>query len=186
MDTTPLGFPYPECDPPRVKDLSDAGQIKDLAEAIDATVQPIADDLDAQLVTPLAARMRESAASAWAVPVANPNLNQVVFASPGMGDVTAGGIRITRSGWYLIGMYALVIIAAGTEINSRVTILRNGANISPFSDVGRLVTTTAEDPYASMTVQLTEGDLLKPRVATNGAASFTTTCHMWAMLVVAT
>lgn len=183
MDTTPLGFPYPECDPPRVKDLSDGGQLRALAEAVDTTVQQIADDLNDQLISPRAARMRESVASAWPGGTANPNLNQVVFASTGMGDTAAGGIRITRSGWYLVGGYGLVIVGSGTQINARMTILRNGANAIPYGDVARLVTATAQDPYVSTTLQLDAGDLLKPRVASSGA-SYTLTSHLWAFELV--
>ncbi|MEU2510361.1 hypothetical protein ABZ621_37525 [Streptomyces sp. NPDC007863] len=186
MDTTPLGFPYPECDPPRVKDLSDIGQLRALAEAVDGVVQQIATDLNDQLVAPRAARMRESVASAWSPGTANPTLNQVIFASTGMGDTGAGGIRITRTGWYLIGMYALVIVGTGTEVNARPTILRNNANLLSFGDVGVQVTATAGDVYLSTTAELTAGDLLRPRIATNGADSFTVTSHMWALEVMAT
>lgn len=180
MDTTPLGLPYPECDPPRVKDLSDAGQIRALAEAVDGLVQTIDDDLEAQLISPLAARMRESAPTAWPGGTANPNLNQTVFASTGMGDTMAGGIRITKTGWYLVGMYCLVIAGSGTEVAARPNILRNGTNLLSYGDVGQQVTVTAGDVYVSTTVQLNAGDLLKVRVATNGAAAYTTTSHLWA------
>ncbi|MEU0317261.1 hypothetical protein [Nocardioides sp. NPDC006273] len=181
MDTTPLGFPYPECDPPRVKDLSDIGQLRALAEAVDGVVQQIATDLDDQLVRPLGARMRESVATAWPGGTANPNLNQVVFASTGMGDTTSGGIRIVESGWYLVGMYSLVLAPSGTEVAARPNILRNGANVINYGDVGQQVTATAGDVYVSTTVQLAAGDLLKPRIATNGAAAYNTTTHMWAL-----
>lgn len=185
MDTTPLGFPYPECDPPRVKDLSDVGQLRALAEAVDGVVGEIATDLTDQLISPLAARMRESVASAWSPGTANPALNQVIFASTGMGDTGAGGIRITRTGWYLVGMYALVIVGSGTEVNARPMILRNGSNMLSYGDLGVQVTVTAGDVYLSTTAQLTAGDLLRPRIATNGADSFTVTSHMWVLEVTA-
>lgn len=181
MDTTPLGLPFPECDPPRVKDLSDIGQLRALADAVDGIVQQIDDDLDAQLISPLAARMRESVATAWPGGTANPNLDQVIFASTGMGDTTAGGIRIVKTAWYLVGMYSLVIAGSGTEVAARPVILRNGSNLINFGDVGQQVTATAGDAYVSTTVLLNEGDLLKPRIATNGAAAYTTTSHLWAL-----
>lgn len=181
MDTTPLGLPYPECDPPRVKDLSDAGQVRALAEAVDGIAQQIAVDLDDQLVRPLAARMRESVATAWPGGTANPNLNQTVFASTGMGDTANGGIRIVQNGWYLLGMYSLVLAGSGTEVAARPNILRNGRNLISYGDVGQQVTATAGDAYVSTTVLLAAGDLLKPRIATNGAAAYTTTTHMWAL-----
>jgi hypothetical protein len=181
MDTTPLGLPYPECDPPRVKDLSDAGQIRALAEAVDALTQATASDLTAQLISPLAARMRESAPSAWPGGTANPNLNQVTFASAGMGDTAAGGIRITKTGWYLVGMFSLVLAGSGTEVAARPNILRNGSNMISYGDVGQQVTVTAGDVYMSTTALLNAGDLLKVRIATNGSAAYTTTSHLWAL-----
>lgn len=180
MDRTPLGFPYPECEPPRVKDISDIAQLKALAEAVDATVQQTADDLDSQLVSPRAARMRESVASAWPGGTANPHLDQITFASAGMGDTTAGGIRITQSGWYLVGGYGLIIVASGTQINARMTVVRNNVNAIAYGDASRLVTGTAADAYVSTTLELEEGDLLTPRFASAGAA-YTLTSHLWAL-----
>ena len=181
MDTTPLGLPYPECDPPRVKDLSDAGQIRALAEAADGIVQTISNDLTAELISPRGARMRESVATAWPAGTANPNLNQTIFASAGMGDTTAGGIRITKTAWYLVGMFSLVLAGSGTEVSARPNILRNGSNMVSYGDVGQQVTATAGDVYVSTTVLLNAGDLLKVRIATNGAAAYTTTSHLWAL-----
>lgn len=185
MDTTPLGFPYPECDPPRVKDLSDIGQLRALAEAVDTTVQQVADDLDAQLITPLAARMRQSVATAWPAGTATPILDQVIFASPGMGDTTAGGIRITSRGWYMIGTYTLVIIGSGTELQARPILFRNQSLLVPHGDRAQLVTATAEDPYLSTTALLEVGDLITVRIGTTGAAGFSTTAHLWAIQLLA-
>ena len=185
MDTTPLGFPYPECDPPRVKDISDIGQLKDLAEAIDGAVQTIADDLNDQLVIPLGARMRQAAPVASLGNVVDPFLDQTVFASPGMADLVSGGIRITQRGWYLVGTYSLVAIAAGTEINSNTAILRNGSLLTHFGIASRLVTAASQDPYVSTVAQLEVGDLLRPRSRHSGpgATAYTTTAHMWAHLI---
>jgi hypothetical protein len=183
MDATPLGFPYPECDPPRVKDLSDIAQLQALAEAVDVVVQQVSDDLTDQLISPRAARMREAAPSAWPAGTANPNLDTVVFASADMGDTAAGGIRITRSGWYLVGTYALVIIPTSVDINARAIILRNGSAITAPGDPSRRVSGTAADLYLSTTVELNEGDLIKLRVSSGGAA-YNLTSHMWALELV--
>lgn len=189
MDTTPLGFPFPECDPPRVKDISDIGQLKDLAEAVDAAVQPAAAELSNVLLAPLAARMQQSAPLATSGTVINPSLDQVSFASAGMGDVAAGGIRITRRGWYLVGGYSFISIPSGTELFTRFFITQNGTPITGRSgDRSKLVSATSQNTYQSLTAQLNVGDLLRPRIGHSGpgATAYSTQARLWALLLLAT
>lgn len=183
MDETSRGFPYPQCDPPLVKDASDIGQMKALAEAIDADVTSLEALADAQLISPQSAYVLETPASAWAVPTATPNFTTALFASPGMDDTLFNaGIRIVTSGWYMLGTYCVVIIGAGTEINARTRFLRNGAVLTPAGDQARLVTATAEDPYLSTVVELNAGDLIRTQVQHSGAAAtaYTTQARLWA------
>lgn len=183
MDQTPRGFPFPQCEPPLVKDASFIGQMQELAEAIDADVTELETLADAQLISPQSAYVLESPATAWAVPTATPNYTTALFASPGMDDTLLNaGIRIVTPGWYLLGTYTVVIIGAGTEINARTLFLRNGTPITPAGDQARLVTATAEDPYLSTVAELSAGDLIRTRVQHSGpgATAYTTTSRLWA------
>lgn len=58
-ETFNYGFPYPECNPPLTKDISDIEQFRDLALAVDAEVERIATLADDTIVNPDAAVMFE-------------------------------------------------------------------------------------------------------------------------------
>jgi len=58
--TYPYGFPYPECDPPLTKDRSDIAHIRDLAVAVDAEVERLADLAEVSLISPEAAWMQRT------------------------------------------------------------------------------------------------------------------------------
>lgn len=183
MDETSRGYPYPECEPPLVKDASFIVQLKQLAEAVDADMTALEQQAQTNLINPQSAYVLENPATAWAVPTATPNYTSAVFASPGMDDTLFNaGIRIVTSGWYLLGTYTVVIIGAGTEINARTRFLRNGAVLTPASDQARLVTATAEDPYLSTVAQLEAGDLIRTQVLHSGpaATAYTTASRLWA------
>lgn len=189
MDETSRGYPYPECEPPLVKDVSDLpAQLKALAEAIDTDLTSLDNE---RLLTsrPPAARMLESPAMPWAVPSVDITYNTMEFDNTfgDMADTAAGGIRITSTGWYYLGTYSVVIIAAGTEINARTLFLRNGTPLTPAGEPARLVTATAEDPYLSTTVLLNEGDLIRTRIQHSGpgATAYTTNSRLWAFRILA-
>ena len=53
MDETSRGYPYPECDPPLTKDVSDLpAQLKALADAVDADMTAVALQADTELIRP--------------------------------------------------------------------------------------------------------------------------------------
>lgn len=187
MDQTPRGYPYPQCEPPLVKDASFIGQMQTLAEAIDADMTDLEAQAQANLITPQAAYMLETPATAWTVNSVQPVYTTTVFeTTPGMGDTLSSGIRILTSGWYLLGTYAVVIIGAGTEINARTLFLRNGQPITAAGDQARLATATAEDPYLSTVAQLSAGDLIRTRIQHSGpgATAYTTQARLWAFQLV--
>lgn len=61
MDSTyPYGFPYPECEPPLVKDREDIAHLRDLALAVDAEVERVDDLAVSALIQPEAGWMQRS------------------------------------------------------------------------------------------------------------------------------
>lgn len=189
MDETSRGYPYPECDPPLTKDVSDLpAQLKALADAVDADMTAVALQADTELIRPQLARIREAAASPpWASQLVTPNYDAVDFDTHGMFDAPNNGLRIQSSGWYYLGTFCIVLIAAAVEINARTRIIRNGQPLTNNSDQARLASATAEDPYVSTTAFLDEGDLIRTQIIHSGpgATAFTTQSRLWAMQLVA-
>ncbi|MEU7010358.1 hypothetical protein [Streptomyces sp. NPDC046332] len=187
MDQTPRGYPYPECEPPLVQDASFIGQLQALAEAVDADMTAIEAQANEELIMPLCARLRESAAVPRVGQLVTGLYDTTEFASPGMDDLSNNGIRITRSGWYYIGTFTVLLIPSAVELNTRTRFIRNGAPLTQGSDQARLASATAEDPYQSATVFLTEGDLINTQILHNGAAgtAYTTQSRIWALLLTA-
>lgn len=189
MDETSRGYPYPECDPPETKDVSNLpAQLKSLAEAVDADMTALEAEANTTLITPQRARIIESAPSApWASQLVTPNYDAAEFASPGMFDGANNGIRIQSTGWYYLGTFCIVLIAAAVELNARTRIIRNGQPLTNPSDTARLASATAEDPYLSTTALLTEGDLIRTQILHTAAAAtaFTTQSRLWALQLVA-
>ena len=112
MDTTDcLGLPYPQCDPPITQDASDAGQIENLATAIDTAVQKLADTIQDVLVAPDAIKVDGGTVAAGL------DVQHYVFSSlwnnnPALDDSAAGVIRIQETGWYYVGGDVRVITGA--------------------------------------------------------------------------
>lgn len=186
MDETSRGYPYPQCEPPLVKDASFIAQMQALAEAIDADVTAVEAEANATLIMPLAARIIEAAPSAPSTSqIVTPNYDTTEFASPGMDDLSNNGIRITSSGWYLLGTFCIVLIAAAVEINARTRFIKNGQPLTSTGDQARLASATAEDPYLSTVVFLDAGDLIRTQILNSGASAFTTQSRMWALQLVA-
>ena len=189
MKTTDcLGFPYPECDPPLVKDLSDIGQFRDLAIAVDTAVQELANDIVEELRSP------DYVAMSGTISNVAGNDQTMVYAvieanNAGMADTSAGGFFIKEDGEYLLGGW--VDADAGLSATSM------GLRIEPFVN-GELVAgrhgpgfptfgTGTSLEYVSWmeTVFLRVGDFVNARTHQTLAASATVTytSRIWALLV---
>lgn len=136
-ETEVYGFPYPECNPPLVKDSSQIVQMASLALAIDTEVQRVVDEANLELITPPNAR-----ATIAVLPVATtdslvtPAFDLSVFQAGGAAiDTGAGGLRVQDAGWYFAGCHALVTSATAAVLPAvRLTV--NGAPASSWSAVG--------------------------------------------------
>lgn len=125
MDTTDcLGLPFPQCQPPLVKDASDIAQLRDLAEATDAAVQAYDDRLTETLTAP------PSAAATGGSNTAGTEVNQfygtLEFDTGGLWDSVFDGFRIVEDGWYMVGGSVIISGFAPNTVNLRVDPLLNG------------------------------------------------------------
>jgi hypothetical protein len=128
MDTTDcLGLPFPECEPPLVKDASDIIQFKALADATDAAVQAYSDSLTSNLISPPMVLMQGSLNSAGQDVVQFFN-GTVAFDTAAMADTINDMIRIPENGWYMFGFF--VHLDNAVTFNVRAEPLLNG---DPFS-----------------------------------------------------
>lgn len=131
-ETDCLGLPYPECDPPLTKDLSDIAQFRDLAFATDAAVQALDDRITEQLLLPDSVVMTGSAALLAGQDHVQAYTGAVLYDNAGMADTVAGGIRVQEDGWYAIGGWigASAVPPVTFSIGVRIEPMLNG---DPFT-----------------------------------------------------
>lgn len=142
--TVNRGYPYPECDPPLVKDLSDIAQLRDLAEAVDADVQAVSDRADDLLVRPDAARMGMLALATVTVHEFTPFFDFVSFDTTGslMADTVRGVIRVIEPGWYMIGGW--VDATSATYLGLRMAFLQDGVRANSYCPQAETVPTNKQ------------------------------------------
>lgn len=111
MDRTQYrNYPYPECDPPLVKDASDIAQLRDLALAIDVDAAQRSADIETFWEKPDAAGMTGSATN-FPFPFSATQHTQftvpydtVAFDNSGTGaltDLSRNGFVTAERGWYV-------------------------------------------------------------------------------------
>lgn len=188
MKTTDcLGFPYPECDPPLVKDLSDIGQFRDLAVAVDGAVQVLADNIVEELRSPdyvamsgTIVRTGQEQTMVYAVIEAD---------NAGMADTSAGGFFIREDGEYLLGGWVDADAAlSSTSMGLRIEPFVNGELVAGRHGPGfpTFGTGTSLEYVAWMeTVFLRVGDFVNAVThhTISAATSVTYTSRIWALLV---
>lgn len=177
-------FPYPECDPPLVKDSSQISQMAQLAEAIDAEVERIITLAEDVLTTPASARVITSAAVATTDVQVMPFFNSVVFnnsnwPSPlGPGN---GNLSVPEDGWYMVGAHAATDSATAMQVNIRLT--RNGLPASSWSNPGAPYSTIFQLPaLGTVPMQLNTDDSLNIELRHNaaGGTAWNYRPHLWA------
>jgi hypothetical protein len=185
MDTTDnLGLPYPQCNPPLTKDASDIEQFRDLAEAVDAAVQVLADEITQQLVRPDACRFNSSTQTSTVT-------DNVMFlttlsfdntAGNSMTDTVNGVIRIQRDGWYLCGFWVTSTVA--TDVQTRGRFLVNGEPASNFQGPGGIAQPGIQDCNGAEVLFLRAQDGLT--IATRNGSPGTSVDYLarvWTVLV---
>lgn len=188
MDVTDcLGLPFPECEPPLTKDLSDIEQFRDLAVATDAAVQAYADTISEELLNPDAANLLGGINVAGLDVVHFFGPFALVFDNAGMFDPVGGGLRIQEDGWYMVGGHVQASTTPPSTISMRVEPLVNGDPVSSRQgpSFGNFATLTSEAVSWADTLQLRAGDLVN--MMTHHAAGAATVVNyntrIWALQV---
>ena len=185
MDSTDcLQFSYPQCDPPLTKDASDIAQLRTLAEEVDAVVQDFADDIVDRLVRPEACRMVNLVAFVSTSADNVIPMDATSFDNRGLTqtDVTEGGMRIVKDGWYQVGAWCRSTVA--TDVQTRIRFLVNGDPATNFQGPGGLAQAGFQDCNGEEILELRTGDLitLSTRNGSPGT-SVSYTAHLWMVLV---
>lgn len=180
-ETECLGLPYPECNPPLVKDASDIEQFRDLAEAVDAEVQELDDALTATLFEPAAVKMSGGQNIAGTDITHFPAV--VVFDNAGMANTTLDGISIQTDGWYMIGGWVRRD-GGPTVTDIRVEPLLNGDPFTSRQGPGYSTPSTEDVTWTDVGF-FRAGDFLNfmTHHTGNPATVFTYVHQMWALQV---
>lgn len=188
--TETYGFPYPECDPPLVKDASQISHMAILANRIDAEVQRVDTLAEKSVTNPAAARLRiNPAVNTTAVQVMPTFVGgSVVFNNANWTApvVQSGGLRVPEDAWFLVGCHAETTSAVSMQVNVRLTL--NGSPASSWSNPGFLYAGTSHlTALAAVPLQLTTGNILNMEIKHSAAAgtAWTYRPHLWAVKLVA-
>lgn len=190
--TENYGWPYPECDPPLVKDSSQISQLGDLARAVDLTVDEIFDQAQDDLIRPPAARLAVSV-----LPVATtdnlvaPFFDVAVFQLNwgliGLPDLASGGMYINKPGWYMAGCHALVSSATAAVL-PMVRLTVNGTAASSWSKMAGNygVANSRLAALSAVPLTLSEGDILRMEIKhlAAGSPAWDYRPHLWAVRMV--
>lgn len=190
MKETPIyEFPYPECDPPLVKDASQIAQMASLAYAIDDEVQRVFDKADDALIRPPNTRVAiavlpVATTDNLVVPVFDTSVYQINWGGP---SLINNGIDVYEPGWYLVGCHALVSSATAAVL-PMVRLTVNGVAASSWSAVGgnygvgngRLAALSA------VPLSVTTGDVIRMEIkhTATGSPAWDYRPHLWAVRLV--
>lgn len=185
MDKTDcLELPFPECDPPLVKDASDIVQFKALADATNAAVQEMVDELNSELLAINAVNVTGNIVTTQNV-VTHTFGNVPTINNGNMVDFDLDVIQIQRDGWYAVGGWVSANHASlPASIGLRIEPLVNNATVTSRQGPGQ---PAVGDEYVAWTdvLFLRQGDKLNCQTYQNAVAlNVTYTVLMWAILVV--
>lgn len=187
MDQTPnRGYPFPECEPPLVKDASDIIQFRGLAEAVNDDVQAEYDRSDDVLIRPDGVRMSMSAFVAVTAASEIPFYDTMTFDTTGgsMATTLLGVITIVQPGWYMVGTW--VDATAAVFQGLRCRFIQNGAPATSFCPQGEITTVNKQyiqyDATCFFEVPGTLGLELRAGAA---SPSYSYASRIWAQQVIA-
>lgn len=176
--TVNRGYPYPECDPPLVKDRSDIIDLKELAEAVNADAVAMNLRIIDFLEKPDSARINFNGnlVSSGAVDGQTFIVPYNAVTYDNMGNLTALGsnaLIIRERGWYLFtSTLRCTNGAVGTEQPFLIRHLRNGLGSEEgrrFEGTAELVTAAGDSSMCTTDVMLCQvGDLITTQVRLYG------------------
>lgn len=137
MDKTDcLELPYPECDPPLVKDASDIVQFRDLAFAVDAAVGALETNINDTLLQPPACVV-EGGTNTAGRDIIQPLGGPPFYDNASIHSTVTDILTAPEDGWYFVGGYVRADPTAGSNIGLRVQPVVNGEAISALQGPGR-------------------------------------------------
>lgn len=184
-------YPFPQCDPPLIKDASDIIQIENLAQAVNDDVAGLYELASRELIHPDCVRMS-------CPTIGNDttsNIETVFYTAfsfdntPGqqMADTVEGVIRIVETGLYMVGGYAQADIAT-TTFTPRAGILVNGFLRGNYQGPFRRSTATSWFLEYQDSIFLDAGDTVTTTFKHSLAAStaYTYSSRIWALQIAVT
>lgn len=186
MGQTPnYAIPYPECDPPLLKDASDIADMRDLAVAADTALAGVYELAEELVFSPDAVRL-STAASVGPVTGQNvtPFYNTTSFVNgSGMNDISNGVVRIVEPGRYWVGAYAA--LTAATISQPRIRFTFDGTPVTLFQTPGMIAVaanTATCEAQAVLSVTAPNTALSTTvRHSSSAALSYTYTSRIWAV-----
>lgn len=131
---TTRGYSYPECDPPLVKDRSDIGFLRDLAQEVNTDMGALSTLVETLIEKPDAARV----AFASNIVVTKSSAGDAIFVIPyssttyaqpaNFADLVGGGLRVRERGFYMITSFVRTTNAGLCSMQLRH--LRNGVGFT--------------------------------------------------------
>lgn len=169
------GYTYPECSPPLVKDRSDIGYLRDLAEQVNTDAGLIEFTLQEFLEKPDAARMSFSG-TLTGTGAANGTTLKIPYDTvtydntTGSTDVGAGGLRPVERGWYMFT--STVRCTNGGEQGLMVRHLRNGraGTVRRFEGPSFPINGNEENMSCSDMLEMQAGDSVLTQILLDGVA----------------
>lgn len=186
MDTTEcLGIPYPQCEPPLIKDASDIIQFKALADVVDTAVDALADQLDEQLLT-------VDAVNVTGTVVTNDGFvthffqNTPSFDNGGLYDANKDLVVIKKDGWYAVGGW----VSASSAIlpashNMRINPVVNGLTVSARQGPGQPAVGFEYIAWTDVLFMRAGDELQVQTITSLFATTVTYEVTLWAVLVIA-
>ncbi|TRV72590.1 hypothetical protein FKN01_29840 [Streptomyces sp. 130] len=182
MDTTPnYGIPYPECDPPLVKDASTVTQIAALAYAADAALDTVYAQAEQDVFNPDSVRMQAASVTGTGqdrIPV----FTSETVDTGGMSDTSTGVVQIVEPGRYYVGAYTSSTTSTLTQL--RVRFLINGSPVSNFQTPGYATPLSGSmiAGYADAVLSFQEPVALSIQIrhSSSGATSWNSQAELWA------
>jgi hypothetical protein len=182
VDITPnYSIPFPECNPPRVKDAADVGQIAALAYAADAALDAVYAQAEQQVFNPDSVRVQAASVTGTGqdrIPV----FTAETFDTGGMSDTSNGIVQIVEPGRYYVGAYTASTTSTLTQL--RVRFLINGSPVSNFHTPGYATPLSGSmiAGYADAVLTFQEPGTLSIQIrhSSSGATSWNSTAELWA------
>lgn len=184
MDTTDcLELPFPECDPPLVKDASDIAQFRDFAFAVDAAVQVLDDLITTTLLQPPAIVV-DGGVNTAGRDIVQPLGGTPFYNNANMYSSSGDIIVIPEDGWYMVGGY---VRTDQQNIGTRAQAVVNGDLVSAWQGPGRNHLNTGDSLNWNDMLFLRQGDRVTVITRHSAAVGLVVnyTVLMWAYQVVA-